>query len=66
MKGATCENGSKKRSRVSKDEDASPTDATKYMLLTAAIEEKEELDAIALDVTNFFLQTRFPKDDAAK
>ena len=66
MKGASCEKGSTKRSHVSKDEDSSSTDGTESMLLTGAMEEKEELDAIALDVTNFFLQTRFPKDDAAK
>ena len=55
-KGRTCVNGSTQRSRTSKDEASSPKDATESMLLNAAMQAKEERDAMTIDVPNAFRQ----------
>ena len=62
-KGRTCANGSTQRSCASKDEASSPAAATEYVLLTAAVEVKEERDVMTLDTPNAFLQTSLPKDE---
>ena len=66
IKGRTCANGSTQRSYISKDEASSPTAATESMLLTTAIEAKEERDAMTLDVPNTFLQTGLPKEETTE
>ena len=43
---------------MSKDETSIPTSATESMLLTAAMEAKEERDVMTLDVHNAFLQQK--------
>tara|TARA_B110000116_G_scaffold23331_1_gene17939 strand:- start:29 stop:655 length:627 start_codon:yes stop_codon:yes gene_type:complete len=63
IKGRTCANGSTQRSYISKDEASSPTAATESILLTTAIEAKEERDVMTLDMPNAFLQTSLPKDE---
>jgi len=63
IKGRTCANGSTQRSYISKDEASSPTAATESILLTTAIEAKEERDVMTLDIPNAFLQTSLPKDE---
>ena len=62
-KGKTYANGSTQHSYASKDEASSPTAATESILLTTAIEAKEERDVTTLDIPNAFLQTSLPKDE---
>ena len=47
-KGITCTTGRTRRSHVSKDEDSRPTASNKSMLLTVAVEVKEERDTMTL------------------
>ena len=49
-----------------KYEASNPTAATESVLLTGAIEEKEERDVVTLDISNAFLQTSLPIDEAVE
>ena len=63
IKGRTCANRSAQRSHASKDEASSPTAATKSILLTTAMEAKEERDVMMLDMPSAFLQTSLLKGE---
>lgn len=62
----TCANRSTQYPRISKDEASSPATAAEPILLAAAIEEKEEHNAMTLDVPTAFLQTIPPKNETAE
>ena len=49
---------------MSKDEASSPTAATESAFLNAAMEAKEERDAMTLGTPNVFLQAILPIDEA--
>ena len=66
MESITCANEITQRSCMSKDEASSPTAATGSMLLTAAVEAKEERNVMTLDIPNDFLQTSLPKDETTE
>ena len=63
INGRTYANRSTHLSYTAKDEASSPTAATESILLTSAIEAKEERDVMTLDIRNAFLQTILSKDE---
>jgi Reverse transcriptase (RNA-dependent DNA polymerase) len=57
VKARACANGSTQQENINKDNTASPTVATESILLTAAIEAKENRDVMSADIPNAFVQT---------
>ena len=57
IKARTCADGSTQRAYTRKEEVASPTVLTESVLLTAAIEAKENRDVMTIDIPNAFIQT---------
>ena len=66
IKGITCANVNTQQSCASNDGVSSPSDATEYALVTAAIITKEEHDAMMLDVPNYFPKTSLHADEATE
>ena len=63
IKARTCADGSTQRAYIPKEEAASPTAATESILLTGAIEAKQNRDVMTLDVPNAFVQTTVPQEE---
>ena len=58
IKGRMVAGGNKQRGFIDAEDAASPTAALESVLLTAAIDAKEERDVGVLDIPNAFVQTR--------
>jgi hypothetical protein len=57
IKARACANGSTQRSYIAREEAASPTAATKAILITGVIKAKQNRDIMMLDIPNTFIQT---------
>jgi Reverse transcriptase (RNA-dependent DNA polymerase) len=57
VKARACANGSTQREYINKEDTASPTASTELILLTAAIDAKENSDVMSADIPNAFVQT---------
>jgi hypothetical protein len=57
VKARSCTNGSTQQEYINKEDTASPTVATESILLTSAIEAKENRDVMSADIPNAFVQT---------
>ena len=62
IKARTVANGSVQCKWMEKEDTASPTTALESVLLTAAIDAKEERDVATVDIPNAFIQTEIPQE----
>ena len=62
LKGRSCANGSTQRSYMSKEETSSPTATQEGILITCAIDAKENRKIATVDIPNAFTQTPTPRE----
>ena len=61
VKGRTCANGSTQREYTDREEAASPTVMTEYIIITGVIEAKQRRYVMTADIPNAFVQTDVEK-----
>ena len=62
LKGRSCANGSTQCSYMSKEETSSPTATQEGILITCAIDAKENREVATVDIPNAFTQTPTPRE----
>ena len=63
IKSGTVVNGSTQRSYIDREDEASPTAASDYIIITGVIEAKQGRDVMINDVPNDFVKRPVPQDE---
>ena len=63
IKGRLCANGSVQRAWMSKEDSSSPTAYLESIMLTSAIDAKEEREVMTVDIQNAFIQTKMERKE---